>query len=351
MSVDVEYQANLFVLPKESHRKVLAKVKNWQRRQAKGLSRALSWGGRAQNAPLAPGDQVLNLVGERGVGKTWLLRYLAELDRRISPSAVYLDLEARFEFPNPQGYADAVEGQIRKKCGNGQAILLLDTVPPHLDPHLRALEDAVLRPHLTRHASLVIMALIYPSQSCWRSPALRGGDILALVPFEEQQTNDQLQRLAKAGAIEDALDIAQVQEHSRGLPLLNYLLATRVESDAFNLLLDYWFSRIPGDERDRVLGYLEAVCTLDILEHVSIERSLEVYYRYWAGVSEHPLHPGGIRNLLRKYWLARPAYNKPGRIVLVDSVRHAVCQILKDRDAELYALLRESAQVTSRGQG
>ena len=156
--------------------------------------------------------------------------------------------------------------------------------------------------------------------------------------------------MAKSGAIETSLDVAQVQIHSGGLPLLNYLLATQAELDAFSLLVDYWFSRIPGDERDRVLGYLEAVCTLDILEHVSIERSLEVYYRYWVGVSEHPLHPGGIRNLLRKYWLARPAYNKPGRIVLVDSVRHAVCQILQNRDAELYALLRESAQVTSGGQ-
>ena len=52
-------------------------------------------------------------MGERGIGKTWLLRYLADHDRRLSSLAVYLDLDQRTEFPATSDYIEAVEAEIQ----------------------------------------------------------------------------------------------------------------------------------------------------------------------------------------------------------------------------------------------
>jgi hypothetical protein len=348
MDIAADYDIDLFVAPKEAHQWVLAKVKRWENAQSPSLSRRALSRLRQQPSLQAPGDQVLNLVGERGIGKTWLLKNLANHDRRTSPVAVYLDLEQRREFSAVEDYITAIEHQVRSRCGNGAAILLLDSVPAQLDEYLRALEDAILRPHLAKRSSLVIMALVHPSHVCWRAPALRGGESRALHTFEESQTQDQVRRLAKTGASVGGSQVTGLQ-HSGGLPLLNYLLATHGRTEAFRLLLNHWFSRIPAEDAERVRNYLEAVCVLDVLEHASIQRVLDVYYHYNPNPADYPAHAGGVRNVLRKYWLARPSVDSPGRLVLVDSVRWAAMQVLEARDAELYAILNEAAHVEARG--
>jgi hypothetical protein len=127
------------------------------------------------------------------------------------------------------------------------------------------------------------------------------------------------------------------------LPLLNYLLATRDEEESWEALLAYWLAGMPSDDRDRVRGYLEAVCTLDTLEHARIQRVLEVYARHQPDQDPRAAHPGDVRNMLRKYWLAQSLPESPGQIVLVDSVRRATREALKARDAELYAALEAAS--------
>jgi hypothetical protein len=292
---------------------------------------------------MAPGDQVLTLVGEHGAGKTWLLQYLSRDDEWLSSSAVYVDLARRAEFPLPADYARAVEAEVWAKCRNEGAVLLLDSVPAHLDEHLRALEDSILRPHLTHRSSLVLMALVHPSHVCWRAPALRGGERFYLPPFNEPQTREQVRRLAQVVPVRTGVEPSALQASSGGLPLLTYLLATHEQTEAFSLLLEYWFSRIPADERERVRNYLEAVCTLEVLEQAAIQRVLDVYLGYRPTAAGFPAHAGGVRNMLRKYWLSRPSPDAPGRIVLVESVRRAARQVLEARDAELYATLCQAA--------
>jgi hypothetical protein len=351
METVVNYDAKLFVVPEEAHRWALAKVKRWKETQSQGSLKDRLWRARYRGSQAAPGDQVSGLVGERGVGKTWFLRHLAEDDGRVSPEAVYLDLEKRIQFPKPHDFVVSVEDQIRKRSKNGGCILLLDTVPPDLDRHLRALEDAILRPHVTQHGSLVFMALVHPSRVCWRAPVLRGGENYLLFPFHESQTRTQLQKLQKAGLLKNGHNAAKVQEYSGGHPLLNHLLATHEEKEAFESLLRYWFARIPTDERGRVLRYLEAVCVLDVLEHASIQRVLDAYDHYQPDSVRPRAHAGDVRTMLRKHWLARAAPNSPGRIVVVDSVRRAAKEVLKARDADLYAVLDRAAEVKPRGRG
>jgi hypothetical protein len=289
------------------------------------------------------------LVGERGAGKTWLLRHLATHGSGTSLPVVYLDLEARAGFQKPEDFCGAVQDQVRRQCGNASPILLLDSVPVHLDEHLRAFEDAILKSHLTQRGSLLIMAPIHPSRAPWRTPSLLGGENCWVLPFEQPQTRAQLRRLDSLGMVSHELAPSYVQDYSGGLPLLNYLLVRWERRHAFELMLAYCFSRIPADDHIRVRSYLEATCVLEVLEHAPIQRVFKVYRRHRPHARAYPTQAGVVRNLLQKHWLAHPARAAPGRIALVESVRRAAREVLKAQDAELYAALNEVAAPSRKG--
>ena len=331
--IAADYQTSLFVPPDGAYQWLLAKVDVWK---------AHRW-----DSEVAPADRVLFLAGERGVGKTWLLRHVAKDDAQVSPLAAYLDLEERVRFSSPERYVEVMEERVERRLGSDGAILLLDAVPPQMDEKLRFLEDGVLRPYAAQRHSLVVMALLHPSQVCWRTPAFQAGERWLFAPFEYSQTRKQLQRLEKAGLTIKRVKPAAIQESSGGLPLLNYLLVTRERVEAFEALLEHSFSRVPMDERERVRNYLEAVCLLDVLEHTPIRKMMEIYCKHKPDTMEYPAHPIGVLNLLRKHWLSQAALDSPGRMVLVGSVRRAVIELLKARDAELYAKLEEAARIPS----
>lgn len=337
------YDASLFVPPTAAYSWVITKVRKGKGAQLAGLSTAKVWRAGLRSYPPSPGDQVLYLTGERGVGKTWLLQHLALRDDLVSAAAMYLDLDQRTEFSNPKDYVETVRDQVRRKVGRAGRILLLDHVPSHLDDHLRELEDVVLRPHLAGYGALVIMALIHPARVCWRAPTLRGGDNHWLLPFEQPQTQAQLQQLEGAGLFRHRLATSAVQDYSGGLPLLNHLLAQQERRRAFELFLDHCFSRVPAGERDPVRGYLEAVCVLDVLEHAAVERALEVYHRHHPQGNGYPASAGEVRNALRQYWFARSAPDVPGHIILVESARRATREVLKVRDPQRYVAMNEAA--------
>ena len=209
--IAADYQPSLFVARDGVHHWLLSKVDAWK---------AHRW-----EAEVATADRVLFLAGERGAGKTWLLRHLAEDDAQVSPLATYLNLEERAQFSSPVQYVEVMEE--RTQFGGEGAILLLDAVPPQMDENLRCLEDAVLRPYVAQRRSLVVMALVHPAQVCWRTPAFQTGERWLLAPFEVGQTRKQLRQLKKAGLAANRIKAGAVQESSGGLPLLNYLLVTR----------------------------------------------------------------------------------------------------------------------------
>jgi hypothetical protein len=344
------FDVGLFVPCKGAYQWLLSRVKRWQESLPGTQGRPEGWRGLSRRPGLAPGDQVLSLTGERGAGKSWLLQYLAEHDRQTTSCAVYIDLEKRLVSAGVETWVQSIERQIFNRCGQGATLLLLDAVPPQLDHHLRALEEWILRPHLAHRSSLVVMALDHPSHVCWRAPALRGGESYALSLFEEPESWDQLRRLRQKGLIREGLDDRAILELASGLPLLTFLLATHERSEAYELLLQHWFSRIPAEDCERMWNYTIAVSPLRVLEHVTIERMLEVYYRTLPEAAGYPAHPSGVRNALLKHWLARMVPGAPGRIALVPSVRHAAVELLKATDPPLYIVLREMAQVLGRSQ-
>jgi hypothetical protein len=337
-----DYSTALFVTPKRTYRGILSRVQWWQQTQPKQPVTDRVWKARHRSLQTVPGDQVLSLVGEQGIGKTWLLRHLAEDDGHVAPMAVYLDLEKRTEFPTPEDYVETVEDQIRQRHCSAGMVLLLDDVPPHLDDHVRALEDAVLRPHLMQRGSLAIMAPIHPSYVCWRAPALRGGEQYRILPFDESQTGEQVRRLQGARLTRNGVNVSDLHEASGGVPLLNYLLATRDRRESFELALEHWLSRVPFEERGCVQTYLEAVCTLDSLEQIKIQQMLDLYGLYRKEDTRVPARAVEVRNLLQKHALAWASPDSWQRIVLAGSVRRAAREVLRARDAELLAMLQRA---------
>ena len=339
-----DYDVALFVVPAEAYQWIISRLQRQHDTSVNGSARDKVWRARHHGSQTTPADQVLGLTGEHGAGKTWILRHLAENDHRVSPLAVYLDLEQRTTFSGPEIYVDSVERQINERCGDARAILLLDGVPASLDDYLRALESEILKPQLIQRGSLVIMALVQPSRVCWRIPVLRGGEHYLIPPFTRSQTLDQVQRLRKQGLTQNGVKANNIHKSSGGLPLLNHLLATREQDEAFVLLLESWIHRVPIDEREPVRTYVQAVCALDVLEHLKMQRLLDLYYLYRPDERGLPAHAAKARGVLQRYGLAQTMPDSPGHIALVDSVRRAARGVLQVEDRGLYAELEKAAR-------
>lgn len=187
------------------------------------------------------------------------------------------------------------------------------------------------------------MALVTPSKACWLDPYLRSFETRLLTSFDVNQTKEQLKRLEKAQLVRSGLNASSIYHDSDGHPLLNFLLAKREREKAFDELLDYYFSRVPPKDQDRLRNYLKAVCTLGVLEDAFIERALKIYQQHKPGAAGFPVQPVGVRTLLRRYWLAQTRPTSPGQLVLVGGVKRAVQGVLRAQETALYNALGQLA--------
>ncbi len=113
------YSSRLFVTREATLKWVRSKVRKWKdgyRRTALSIE-----------------DQIFGFIGERGVGKTWLLRYLTEDYGDTSSLAVYINLDDRLAFSAAEEYTKRITMKVEQKASQQQAtILILDNVPPLL---------------------------------------------------------------------------------------------------------------------------------------------------------------------------------------------------------------------------
>jgi energy-coupling factor transporter ATP-binding protein EcfA2 len=340
--VVLDYAPELFVQPAKIYAWLLSEIGKWAQVQPDTVPRQPSGRVRYLGSRWIPEGQVLSLVGERGAGKTWLLRHLAQSEPHLVGLATYIDLETRHAFSEPHSLVRFLQGQIQGQRRAGRAILLLDNVPPQMDNHLRAVETAILKPYLEEHSSLMIMVLADPGRVCWLTPALRGGEVGQIAPFNASQTREQLNRLGTIGALRNGIRPSQIYRASKGLPLLNYLLATHSHRRSFELLLDYWLEGMSNDEHDQMRILLQAICTLEVLEHAKVQAALDLYRLRRPDDGDDQAHPAQVRSLVR-HGLARSLPQSPGRVALVPSVRRAAAGMLQDHDPELYTALQAMA--------
>jgi hypothetical protein len=338
----LDYASDLFVQPAKTYAWLQSEIGKWTQVRPDAAPRQRPGRVRYLGSRWIPDGQVLSLVGERGAGKTWLLRHLAQSEPQLLGQATYIDLMNRHAFSEPHGFVRFLQGRIQGQRRAGRSVLLLDNVPPEMDNHLRAVETAILKPCLEEHSCLVIMALADSGRVCWLTPALRGGELGHLAPFNASQTREQLTRLGKIGALRNGVRPSQIYRASKGLPLLNYLLATHSHRRSFELLLDYWLEGMSNDEHGQMRILLQAICTLEVLEHAKVQAALDLYRLRCPDEGDSQTHPAQIRNLVR-HGLARSLPDSPGRVALVPSVRRAAAGMLQDHDPELYTALQAMA--------
>lgn len=252
-----------------------------------------------------PSNRVVNILGERGTGKSWLLWHIQEKIRNIDKIKVYrLDLmKVEYNKAEPVlGTLDILNSFIRDLVPDRKAgtlgttpaemsrhsieiiqtllkekvlVLLLDHVYESDWKLLGNLEDYWLGPLAVEQRTFIILAgrgRVYP----WKTPELRlGAEFIDLEPFDEHYTAKQLKQISN----EAAKRLSQILDLSGGNPLGNYLLGTNQDMErALGILIEATLENVPQDQRLRIREYLEALCVLRSFDEERIPKMLAAYY-------------------------------------------------------------------------
>ena len=325
----LRFRSDLFITRRTEQRWLGAVIQTWRERKRKDLLREK--------------DQIFGLTGERGIGKTWLLRHTAETFSGEGCYPAYLDLNDRHAFPSPQQYVDDAIARLphRPVRGAVDTVLILDHVPPSpQDAYVKELQDRLVLPQLRECGSLIIMALASPSQVCWTRSNLRTPDLMPVSCLNRPMAREHLKRLGGAGLARQNLDPDDIYLSGGGHPLLNRFLACFDETEARERFLSYHFLRIPPEERDQVRNYLEAVCTLTDLRRDFVTEALDIYHSYYPTAEGFPTSAPHVRNLLVRHWLARIQVEPPMSVSLTPSIALAIRRELRTRDPGLYYELK-----------
>ncbi|RMF27664.1 MAG: ATP-binding protein [Chloroflexi bacterium] len=327
--------------------------------------------GRAQEIG---GNQVVRrrtiiFAGERGSGKTWLLRHLAEVTllppglptgkqlKRAGAHAVYFSLLDGHQIADLiralgkqiaqwQGGAPLVPQQgniplddlsrllqqdVERLVHQTPLVLLVDHVYEADEALLTELERRLLAPLATLPRVLLVLAgrgKPYP----WVAPELRlYVEERTLAPFDVETTKAQLERQAP-----DKADQApQIQRRSWGYPLANYLLATK---DDLAVVIEAILDHVKSEART----YLEALCLLRFFTEDQIPVMLAAYhdndqYRRWGYKKAREVRDRLLDTALTHWDSERGGY------VVDEAVRPLLGQHLRERDPRCWQRLHCAA--------
>ncbi|MGC9398236.1 MAG: ATP-binding protein [Anaerolineae bacterium] len=248
-------------------------------------------------------------LGERGTGKTWLLKHLQTvLDSMRGVIPCGLDLTAyedwnpliavtdilqhlaktlnlKLQTDEPSEMSRRFLAQVTKQLNARVLVLLVDHVYEAGWDLLDALEEYVLGPLAVEPQTLIVLAgrgRPYP----FTTPELRfDAEFVDLEPFSKSATHEQLKRQRKR-AVSRAQEIYKI---SKGNPLATYLLAEHEDpGEALGQVIHEMLKSIkdPG-RRQSVREYLEALCVLQVFDEARIPVMLAAYhnnsqYHHWS---------------------------------------------------------------------
>lgn len=316
-----------------------------------------------------PKRQVVIFQGERGTGKSWLLK---ELENRLNAApgltAYLLNLD-EYRGQNPLlSIADilgklqtTVTGQqpqtvpaieeinrtfqqtVQPGLDNRPLVLLLDTVYESDWEILEALEKYILGAMVSHPNVVAVIAgrgRAYP----WKVPEFRFSvQNEKLHPFLKEDFTKQQLRLQFEPS--EAAQAHKIHTLSDGNPLANYLLAAYGgnPAPAFDQVITGMLDIIPqADNRRLVRHYLEALCVLEAFDEDRIPIMLAAYYqddsyRHWNYARAKP-----VRDLLVKWGFAY--WDTPqGGYILDATTRRLVEHFLKESTPQLYKGLHQAA--------
>lgn len=245
-------------------------------------------------------ERTVTFMGERGTGKSWLLKHLrtqlsempgvvpcvldlAAYERwnsLVAVTAILQDLARRLKVKlragDPSQMSRRFLERVNKRLDDQVLVLLVDHVYESDWDLLDALEEYVLGPLAAEAQTLIVLAgrgRPYP----FKTPELRfGAEFVDLDLFSESDTQAQLERQQRRSISQTS----QVYFLSQGNPLANYLLALKADpEEALNEVIDEMLKSIedPGQRR-KVREYLEALSVLQVFDEARIPHMLAAYY-------------------------------------------------------------------------
>lgn len=320
-----------------------------------------------------PDKRTIAFIGERGIGKSWLLERLfqkisedsnfqdvilfrlnlEDLDK--DPILAVLDAIKKFRacFSNP---AKEMEGgtpaeasrrvleEAREQLKKHILVLLIDHVYEADWKLLAGLEDYLLGPLSIEPNTLIILSgrgREYP----WKTPELRlKAEFEYLKPLSEEDTKEQLQKQIGKNKIADAR-IREIYDATGGNPLGNYLLGKEADSKkGLNAIIEATLEVIPDREkRKKMREYLDALCVLRSFDEERIPLMLAAY------------HPEDERYTKWKYAESRQVRDelvlgsfahwdeKRGGFVMDDVLRKSLETYLQDAKPETWKNLQKKA--------
>ena len=308
--------------------------------------------------------RAITFIGERGTGKTWLLRHLQTLLSELKDIIVlFLDLRDYESDDHPSIVARIIRQVNRATGGSDRAlgvelpemsrkltehlkdvlstrilVLLLDHVHESDWDLLAMLEDYLLGPLITMPRVLIVMTgrgWLYP----WKTPELRlKAEFVTLRPFREEDTEAQVERQVR----EPRATPEKVYQLSDGNPLANYLIAYYGVPEGLNKVIEGLLEPVPPEHRQKVRKYLEALCVLRAFDEERIPVMLAVYYgddtyRNWTYAQARR-----VRQELTRWAFARWDPEQGG-YVLDKTVRKLVEEYLKTAYPDKWKALQQAA--------
>lgn len=281
--------------------------------------------------------------GERGTGKTWLLRHLAEkIKSEIQNTRVYFldiksDTTARSVLEDFRGLVLGLKNglaqtsteasrqvmqELRAFFSTQFLVLLVDQAYESDWKLLGEIEEYFLGPLAIEPRVFIVMAgrgRAYP----WKTPELRlYAEFRKLGPFPDvKQTAEQIDKQAP----EAKTRAEEIHQLSGGNPLANFYLAKGASLDT---VITYILEVIPRESQAQAREYLEALCVLQAFDEERIPTMLAAYHNDPAYLRWKYAQTRLVRDLLVKAAFAR--WNEDaGGFVLDSQTQHLVENYLK----------------------
>ncbi len=299
---EIHYSPSLFVGRRDYTRRILSRIQDWL-------------DGRLDTR------RVLRLCGPKGSGKSWLLCETGRQIEKAFGSAVLVchlilgeetpdGLDCSLHLP-PEQTNQAPSNSINRILGHlanqmalqdlgmpteidrlswwllqrwtedgRHIVLLVDGVDELSPPFLIELEKYVLAPWAKELRCLIVLGgrLPDPRGFVWTNLALRGPEDMDLVPFQEQESAEQLSCLAEQGWVErrQAEEVKEIQQRGGGFPLNNRILASRWPEipPALQECADAHLDMVPHKVRD----YFWALCVLKDLDDYRMAPLLAAWF-------------------------------------------------------------------------
>jgi hypothetical protein len=317
-----------------------------------------------------PDKRTIAFMGERGIGKSWLLRHLyqkiknefqnivlfqldladlgndpvlAVLDALRKFRACFSNSDRELEGGTPAEASRRILEDAREQIKKRVLVVLVDHVYESDWKLLAGLEDYLLGPLSIEPNTLIILSgrgREYP----WKTPELRlKAEFEYLQPLSEDDTKEQLRKQIPENIVDER--VKDIFKATGGNPLGNYLLGKEKDPEkGLNAMIEATLEVVPDPEkRKRIRGYLAALCVLRSFDEERIPLMLAAYhpedaqYTTWKYAESRQVRDELVQGSFARW------DEKRGGFVMDEVLRKSLETYLQSAKPETWERLQEKA--------